>query len=516
MLQIDHLTMRAIGSGRVFLDDFSYTVRGNERTVIIGEEGNGKSSLLKYMYDPSLVEGFMDCEGRRTVSREILGYLPQSINEEDKDIPVYAWFGAQDGFYDMDASSLGSLAAEMGLSADFWYQDRAFGTLSGGEQIKAELAALKMKKPTVYLLDEPSNNLDLDILAWLEKEIVRLPGAVLFVSHDVHLIDACATGVIHMEQLHRKNKPRITVADVDYETYRQQRYAAMENQREKAVSDQKKEKLRQQKLQRQYSAVDYALNHISRQDPHGAKLLKKKMKSVKSAEKRYAREKEDMATLPEEEESIAIELSGTVIAPGRRVLELKDYCLETADGRVLCAALNFSVYGPKKVAIIGSNGAGKSTLLRQLLVLLRQAGFRVGYMPQNYAEVLKPDMTPIDFLAPHGDRESVTVARSWLGSLRYTSEEMTHTVKELSGGQQGKLLFLKMALENEEVLVLDEPTRNFSPLSQPVIDAAIRNFPGVVISVSHDREYLSIVPDVIYQLDETGLVEYSGFIEEER
>lgn len=516
MLQINHLTMRSLQSGRLFLDDFSYTLRPNERTVIIGEEGNGKSALLKYMYDPSLVEGYMECQGRRTVSREILGYLPQSVDEEEKKVPVYVWFGQQEGFYDMDPSSLGALGAEMGLEADFWYQDRAFGTLSGGEQIKAMLAALRMKKPTVYLLDEPSNNLDLDILAWLENEIVQLPGAVVFVSHDVHLIDACATGVIHMEQLHRKNHPRITVADVDYETYRAQRYAAMENQREKAVSDQKKEKLRQQKLQRQYSAVDYALNHISRQDPHGAKLLKKKMKSVKSAEKRYAREKEDMASMPEEEESIVIELSGTPVAPGRKVLELKNYCLKTGDGRQLCPSLDFAVYGPKKIAIIGSNGAGKSTLLRQLLVLLKEAGFRTGYMPQNYAEVLSPEMTPIEFLAPHGDRDSVTIARSWLGALRYTSEEMTHAVCELSGGQQGKLLLLKMALEKDEVLVLDEPTRNFSPLSQPVMDAAIRNFPGAVISVSHDRQYLSTVPDVIYRLDENGLVEYSGFIGEDR
>ena len=516
MLQIDHLTMKAIGSGRVFLDDFSYTVRVNERTVIIGEEGNGKSSLLKYMYDPSLIEGFMDCEGRRTVTKEILGYLPQSVPEEDKSTPVYEWFGAQDGFYDMDASSLGSLAAEMGLSADFWYQDRSFGTLSGGEQIKAELAALKMKKPTIYLLDEPSNNLDLDILAWLEKEIVRLPGAVLFVSHDVHLIDACATGVIHMEQLHRKNKPRVTIADTDYETYRAQRYAMMENQREKAVSDAKKEKERRETLNHMYSAVDYALNHITRQDPHGAKMLKRKMKAVKSAEKRFDREKQDMASLPEEEESIVIELHGKEVPAGKKILELKDYCLKTVDGNVLCPSLNFSVYGPQKIAIIGANGAGKSTLLRQLLTILRASNVQIGYMPQNYAEVLSPDMTPVEFLAPHGDRESVTVARSWLGSLRYTSEEMTHAVKELSGGQQGKLLFLKMALENDEVLVLDEPTRNFSPLSQPVIDAAIRNFAGVVISVSHDRQYLSCVPDVIYKLDETGLVEYSGFNEEER
>ena len=126
-------------------------------------------------------------------------------------------------------------------------------------------------------------------------------------------------------------------------------------------------------------------------------------------------------------------------------------------------------------------------------------------MPQNYEELLNPDMTPVEYLDKSGDKEERTRIRTYLGSLKYTTDEMEHPIRELSGGQKAKVLLLKMSLSGANVLILDEPTRNFSPLSGPVIRKMIREFPGAVISISHDRKYIDEVCDRVYELTQVGL-----------
>ena len=115
------------------------------------------------------------------------------------------------------------------------------------------------------------------------------------------------------------------------------------------------------------------------------------------------------------------------------------------------------------------------------------------------------DMTPVDFLDKSGDKEERTRIRTYLGSLKYTADEMEHPIRELSGGQKAKVLLLSMSLSGANVLILDEPTRNFSPLSGPVIRKMLREFPGAIISISHDRKYIDEVCDKIYELDYSGL-----------
>ena len=128
-------------------------------------------------------------------------------------------------------------------------------------------------------------------------------------------------------------------------------------------------------------------------------------------------------------------------------------------------------------------------------------------MPQNYEDLLDLDMTPVEFLDDTGDKEVRTRIRTYLGSLKYTADEMEHPIRELSGGQKAKVLLLKMSLSDANVLVLDEPTRNFSPLSGPVIRKMIASFPGAVISISHDRKYIEEVCTKTYLLTREGLEE---------
>lgn len=158
------------------------------------------------------------------------------------------------------------------------------------------------------------------------------------------------------------------------------------------------------------------------------------------------------------------------------------------------------------MGILGSNGAGKTTLLRHIQQeLLNRRDLRAAYMSQDYAETLPLDQTPIDFLAPEGDAASQTRARTYLGSLRYARQEMVHPIRELSGGQQAKLLLAKMSLDGVNVLILDEPTRNFSPISGPKVRQGFEEYGGTIISVSHDRKFLSQVCTALYRLTADGL-----------
>ena len=189
----------------------------------------------------------------------------------------------------------------------------------------------------------------------------------------------------------------------------------------------------------------------------------------------------------------------------KRVLEYERKELTVKD-RVLSRNIHLEVTGPRKVCIIGKNGAGKSTMLKEIAdELLIRKDFHACYMPQNYEDLLEPEQTPVEFLASVGDKEEQDRICTYLGSMKYTADEMRHPVRELSGGQKAKLLLLKMSIQRCDVLLLDEPTRNFSPLSAPVIRRILKNYCGAIISVSHDRKYIEEVCTDVYELDHTGL-----------
>ncbi len=225
--------------------------------------------------------------------------------------------------------------------------------------------------------------------------------------------------------------------------------------------------------------------------------------------RRFAREDESMTEMPEMEEAIFFKLGGekSAIPAGKTVLEFREDELISPDGeKVLARDIFLRVRGPEKVCIVGTNGAGKTTLLRQIAKqLLARDDICAEYMPQNYSDLLDPTKTPVDFLNISGDKDMETRIRTYLGSLKFTFDEMDHPMGELSGGQRAKVFLLKMSLSDANVLILDEPTRNFSPLSLPVIRQMLRNFPGAIISVSHDRKYIGDVCDTVYRLTEKCL-----------
>ena len=514
MFQIKNVTLIHKKDLRTILEGFSLVLNPGDRAVMIGEEGNGKSSLMKWIFDPDRVEDYLECSGERILSGEKPGYLPQELAEEDKTKTVCEFFMESPEFLDMPPKELARLARECHVEPEFYYREQQMQTLSGGERVKAQMLRILCERPTILLLDEPSNDIDIETLEWMEELIRGWPGAVLFISHDETLIERTANRVIHFEQIRRKTVCRHTVANVSYRQYMNERMHAMEKQEQEALNERREKRIRDEKIRRMEQSVGAKLNNISHAERDAiGRLLKKKMKNVKSMEKRFERESENMTEMPEQEEAIFFKLgdANSAIPSGKWVVSCEIPVLTTVDGdRVLAEQVSLKLRGSEKVGIIGSNGCGKTTLITKLAEeLLGRTDLRAQYMPQNYEELLNLDETPVDYLDTTGDKEERTRIRTYLGSLKYTADEMDHPIRELSGGQKAKVLLLKLSLSGANVLILDEPTRNFSPLSGPVIRRMLKEFPGAIISISHDRKYLAEVCETIYRLTPQGLIPVS-------
>ena len=523
MLQVKNLTIYHKKDLRPLVSDLSFTLNDGDKAAVIGEEGNGKSTLLKLLYDPLLVEDYVEYKGEILRNNAVCSYLPQELTAADRKKDIYTFLSEEPAFLETDYRELASMAGRLGLCVDMLYGDTRMDQLSGGEKIKIQLIRIMTMHPDLFLLDEPSNDLDIETLKWLEKFINDCPFPVLYISHDETLLEHTANMILHMEQLKRKTESQCTVFRTGYSEYVELRKKSIDRQTRLAQEEKAAYKKQQEKLRRIYDKVEYQQDVISRQNPGAARLLKKKMHAVKSMERRFERQAEDMTQRPDTEEAIFFRFAqGESIPAGKWVI---DYELPelTAGGRKLAYGIRLQVRGSEKLCIIGKNGVGKTTLLRLIAgQLLERTDIRAAYMPQNYEELLEPDKTPVEYLSRTWElhdtflsgegrtraltKEELTRIRTYLGSMKYTVQEMDHAIRELSGGQKAKLLLLKMSMEHRNVLILDEPTRNFSPLSGPVIRGLLQDFSGAIISVSHDRKYIREVCSRVLELREDGLI----------
>ena len=518
MLQIRHLQVTMKKDLRPLLEDLNFTLQPGDKAAIIGEEGNGKSTLLKLLCDPALAEPYAEWSGEIHREGMLLGYLPQELPPEARELTAYEFCCQSPGFLDSSPNEQARAAAQLGFSPDLFYADRQMQTFSGGEKVKLQLGLLTLARPDCCLLDEPSNDLDIETLEWLERFIRESQAPVLFISHDEALLENTANVILHMEQLRRKTLPRHTVARMGYRQYVEERFQKFAHQEQLARKEREEDKKRQERLQRIQQKVQHQLDNIAYSDrDHVGKLLKKKMKAVKSMERRFDREREDMTEFPDSEEAILVGFpADTQVPAGKTVADFTLPRLEV-EGETLAQHIRLCVRGPEHLGIIGKNGAGKTTLLRQIAgALLPRKDLKAAYMPQDYGETVDQELTPVEFLARTWEKEELTRVRTYLGSMKYTPQEQDHKIRELSGGQKAKLFFLKMILDGANVLILDEPTRNFSPLSGPVIRGILEGFAGCVISVSHDRKYLGQVCHALYRLTPQGLEEVENQWREQR
>lgn len=506
MLQIKNLTITHLKDFKVIIKDFSLTLNDGDKVAIIGEEGNGKSTLLKAIYDNRLLDDYAEYSGDIIKNNLNLGYLMQELTKVDMLKTVYEFISDSPNFYYLTKKQLSDISNSLNITIETFYSDQKIENLSGGEKIKIQFARILMDKPDVLLLDEPSNDVDIEMLIWLECFINSCKVPIIFVSHDEILLERTANIIIHIERIKRKTVPIHTIAKIGYSEYINKRIRKLRYQEQQARNEKSEYEKQQEKFRRIQQKVDHQQNTISRKNPHGGKLLKKKMHSLKSMGKRFEKKYQNMTKIPSVEEAILIKFLDKIEIPnGKKVLEFfrKDL---TVCNRILAHNIRLNVTGAEKICIVGKNGAGKTTLIKEILEEMKnRKDIKIAYMPQKYEELFDTSLTPVEFLTKIGSKEEKSMICTYLGSLRFTIDEMYHKISELSGGQKAKLILLNLSLNNYNVLILDEPTRNFSPLSNPILRKVLRDYTGSIISVSHDRKYMEEVCSTIYRLEFNGL-----------
>ena len=500
MIKINHLTITQNKDLRDLISDLNITIQDGEKVAIIGEEGNGKSTLLRTLMGERLAD--FTIRGEIKSDLRSLAYIPQQLAEELKKKSLQDYF-----FLDpteLDFSILYRLAEELHFDSNRFSSDQELGSLSGGEALKIQLIHELAKPFDILFLDEPSNDLDLETIDWLKSKIQKMRQTVIFISHDEDFLSQTADTIIHLRLVKHRKEAETLVEHLDYDSYSEQRKAHFARQSQQAANDQRAYSKTMEKHRRVKQNVETALR--ATKDSTAGRLLAKKMKTILSQEKRFEKEAQSMIQKPLEEEQIQLFFSDIEpLAASKVLVRLENETLSIGQ-RILSQGLQLTVRGQDKIGIIGPNGVGKSTLLAKFQQLLSgKREISLCFMPQDYQETLQLDLSPVEFLSQTGHKEEIQKIQSHLASLNFSYPEMHHQIHSLSGGQQGKLLLLNLVLRKPNFLLLDEPTRNFSPTSQPEIRKLFANYSGGLVTVSHDRRFLKEVCTSIYSLTEHGL-----------
>lgn len=513
MMEINNLTIIKKKDNRTLVENFNFILHKGDKVAIIGEEGNGKSTLLKAIYNRSLIEDYCNIKGRINSNGYKIGYLEQFLSDETQNEEVMNYFLINSETKDLDYSiyndidKIYKIFSTLNLNRNILEENRIINTLSGGEKVKLQLAKLLLEEPDILLLDEPSNDLDIDTLEWLEIFIKESNKAIIFISHDETLLENGTTHIIHLEQINKKTISKHTICKMNYKDYINNRELLINKQNQIADKEKKQFDEKMDRWRKIYQRVDHEQASISRQDPHGGYLLKKKMHSVKAQEKMLEKEKECLTKKVDKEEAINMLFDYEVNIPKNKLIYNKIISPFNVFNKMLCKEIKLTIKMGEHVVIIGKNGMGKTTLLKQIYNEIKDKDYKVGYMPQNYEDSLDLEIKVIDYACPSLNKEERTKALTFLGSNKFKEEEMNGYIGDLSGGQKAKLILIKHILDKCEILILDEPTRNLSPLSNPVIRNILSNYKGCIISVSHDRKYISEVCDKIYEMTSEKLRE---------
>lgn len=506
MLQIKNLTLIHQKDLKTIIENFSCSINPGDKIGIIGEEGNGKSALLKCIAQQKEIDTYLSVTGQIINQFKHTAYLPQFVDEPFQSLTIYDYFTQNIDINDIDYPYLYKLLSELQLDSKLPFSDQIITTLSGGEKIKIQLLKLLLEHPDLLLLDEPTNDLDIQSVLWLEKFIKNTEITVIFVSHDVTLLRNVTTGIIHIERLIHKTKPRTTFSHLPYTLYMQERQQHFNHESQIAQNQRNEDKKRMRELNRIQSSVRHQL--LQAHDATAGRLLAKKMKSVKSQEKRFERERNKFTEIPLQEETIDIRFNNILPLPnGKQLINLENFTL-SLKGNPLIKSINFRMVAGEKIGIVGKNGIGKTTLINAIIQTMPPfSSLSIGYMAQNYEEVLNSGLSALEFILQDGDTDERTRLMTYLGSLNFLPDEMLRPMNQLSGGQKVKLLFAKFDFNKNNFLILDEPTRNISPASMAAIIAIFKNYPGSILAVSHDRLFLKEVCDKVYELTKEGLSE---------
>ncbi|WP_410064958.1 ribosomal protection-like ABC-F family protein [Ruminococcus sp.] len=528
LLNVEHLYKYF--NGQALLKNINFTVEDREAVGLIGINGCGKSTLLNIITGR---EGYDKTpEGLGSVNiagKASIGFLRQNsglnseltIGEEMKNAfaplletldkmkvlekkmadggdidsisheyaELSSYFEARDG-YRIDVK-IKQVLNGMGFGST--PTDRVISTLSGGEKTRLALAKLLLEEPNLLILDEPTNHLDFETLMWLEDYLKGYKGAIIIVSHDRYFLNKVCTRICEIEQ------GRLTSYRGDYSSYLVQKKMNSERQLKEYEAQQKEIA----KLE------DYVAKNLVRAST--SKMAKSRQHMLDRIERI------DKPLMYSKPPKIKLEYD---IEPTKDIVRVVDCPLivgEGADKKELIKSLTMNVRRGEHVAIIGANGIGKTSILKLIQGIIPHEGgniswggnVKISYFEQEHA-ILDPHKTVLEEIMDRYPRLSEQQARSVLGAVLLTGENVFKPISVLSGGERAKLCFAIMALNRGNVLVLDEPTNHLDLSTKEVLEDALAEFGGTIILVSHDRYLLNKVASRIIEIKHDEVNSYDG------
>lgn len=507
------------------LQNISFHIEDYEKAAIVGVNGAGKTTLLRIIVgqmqpDEGLVTFAKDktfgylaqndaVDTSRTIYEELLS-VKQELVELEHQIRE-----AEEAMHHTEGTALEALmkrysdlthAFEMGDGYAYRSElvgvlkglgfaeeefNKSVSTLSGGQRTRVALGKLLLQKPDLIILDEPTNHLDLNSITWLETYLLNYKGAVLIVSHDRFFLDRIATKVVEIDQ------SKATTFAGNYSDY--------------AV---KKEQLR-------IAALNAYLNQ-QREIKHQEEVIEKlrsfnREKSIKRAESRVkALDKVERLEKPTEQRTdMRLKLT-PYRTSGNDVLNVEGLS-KSFGSQKLFENVNFEIKRGEHVAVIGDNGTGKTTLLKILNEIHTAdsgkftlgTNVEIGYYDQEH-HVLHEDKTLFEEISDDYPYLTNTEIRNVLAAFLFTGDDVFKLIKDLSGGERGRVSLAKLMLSEANFLILDEPTNHLDIMSKEILEDAINGYEGTVLYVSHDRYFINKTATRILDLTGGQFVNYIG------
>ena len=483
MLTVDHISMEF--SSRPVLDDITFLINRKERIALVGKNGAGKTTLLRLIageYQPT--SGRISKEADMTI-----GYLPQVMLFQDdrtlrEEVMTVAHEDEARFVAEMDRTIIG-----LGFERkDF---ERPCSEFSGGWRMRIELAKILLRHPDLLLLDEPTNHLDIESIQWLEDFLKTSPSAVLMVSHDRAFIDNVCGRTIEI------TLGRIYDYNVNYS-----RFVA----------------LRKERHEQQVRAYQNQQKMIQDTEEFIERFRYKATKAVQVQSRIKQLEKLERLEVDLEDTSRLNLRFPPAPRSGDYPLIVEDLRKDFGEHNVF-HDVTFTIKRGEKVAFVGKNGEGKTTLVKCIMGQLDYLGtlkighnVKIGYFAQNQAALLNENLTvfeTIDYVAVGDIRTKI---RDILGAFMFGGEASEKKVKVLSGGERSRLAMIRLLLEPCNLLILDEPTNHLDMQSKDVLKAALQDFNGTLICVSHDRDFLNGLVNKVYEFGGGHVKEHLGGI----
>ncbi len=527
MMNIHNLSISF--QGEYLFEDITFKLGNGDRIGLIGKNGAGKSTMLKILSkemepdtgqiaaDKELKIGFLKQDIDFVLGRTVLDEAYEAFTEikqlEAKMDIVNTQMAERtdyesDGYHQLMVD-INDIQHQYEILGGYNYQgdtekilqglgfqrqdfNKLTDTFSGGWRMRIELAKLLLQNNDILLLDEPTNHLDIESIIWLEGFLKNYPGAVVIVSHDKMFLDNVTNRTIEISlgRIYDYPKP-YTKYLVLREELRTQQLASQKNQQKQIEQT---EKLIE-KFRAKASKATMAQSLIKKLD------------------------KIDRIEVDEDDNSVMTLNFPISITPGKVVVEAEKVSKNYGDNQVL-KNIDLLIERDSKTAFVGQNGQGKSTLAKIIVGDIKFDGYlklghnvQIGYFAQNQAEYLNGSKTVLDTMIDAANETNRSKVRDILGSFLFRGEEVDKYVRVLSGGERNRLALAKLMLQPFNILIMDEPTNHLDIKSKNVLKEALKRFEGTLILVSHDRDFLQGLTNLVYEFKDHKIKQYLGDID---